>query len=321
MKISFSLSKKGKRQFTSFQATELIYDDLINVLDDDRKKSLALYKLDHPEIQTEIEKIKSGLSYADQLSKVTLSQELIKEIMEPETTTDAALKQIRFQDWPVGLRMALETLLISIIIASLSIFIPWHKVTAIRWSGDQSVVLAEIDRQFEIADNSREAGDSESDNETKPAFQDENIKHQKPEEPKPTQVLAVQPTVPQASPSTTLAQLVKSSTSTLPKGATTGFLYRGSIQTVNASAATLKITEKLRAAGGRKAGEVEMGWRREQGIYYYHFTIPESKYEEVRAAFSEFGNLKLNREKHERIMPEGIIRLIISVEDKSRGGS
>jgi len=265
MKISFSLSKKGKRQFTSFQATELIYDDLINVLDDDRKKSLALYKLDHPEIQTEIEKIKSGLSYADQLSKVTLSQELIKEIMEPETTTDAALKQIRFQDWPVGLRMALETLLISIIIASLSIFIPWHKVTAIRWSGDQSVVLAEIDRQFEIADNSRE--------------------------------------------------------STLPKGATTGFLYRGSIQTVNASAATLKITEKLRAAGGRKAGEVEMGWRREQGIYYYHFTIPESKYEEVRAAFSEFGNLKLNREKHERIMPEGIIRLIISVEDKSRGGS
>ncbi|MFN7455520.1 MAG: hypothetical protein ACK5RO_12785 [Pseudobdellovibrionaceae bacterium] len=317
MKIGFPLSKKGQRELTSFQAIELLYDDLIKKLDESRKRSLEAYKLDHPEILGEIEKIKMGLNYTESLSQITLSQELVKEIVEPETITDATLKQIHFQDWPVGLRMALETLLISVIIASVSVFIPWHKVTAMRWSGDQSVVLAEIDRQFEIADNSGESsGDQE---ESSPEFQDENVTQSTVPVSETTQVAAAAPVAPVVT-ETTMAKAAPTTTNP-PKVAATGFLYRGSIQAVNASAAAAKITEKLRAAGGRKAGEVEMGWRREEGIFYYHFTIPESKYEEVRSAFSEFGNLKLIQEKHERIMPEGIIRLIITVEDKSRGGS
>ncbi len=49
---------------------------------------------------------------------------------------------------------------------------------------------------------------------------------------------------------------------------------------------------------------------------YFHFTMPENNYQQMTDAFKEYGQLKIAKEKHERIMPEGIVRVIITVDEK-----
>ncbi len=95
-----------------------------------------------------------------------------------------------------------------------------------------------------------------------------------------------------------------------------GFLYRGSIKIANVPAINPKLIEKLEAIGGRKAGDVPLGWRKGSGSYF-HFTAPELKYEDVLKIFSEYGKVQIQREKHDRVMPEGIIRIIINVDEIS----
>lgn len=94
-----------------------------------------------------------------------------------------------------------------------------------------------------------------------------------------------------------------------------GFLYRGRLQVTNVEAVTPKLVEFVTNQGGRKAGQVALGWQKGQGSYF-HFTIPEAKYEELEAFFREYGTLVISKERHERVMPEGIIRLIVEVEER-----
>lgn len=95
-----------------------------------------------------------------------------------------------------------------------------------------------------------------------------------------------------------------------------GYLYRGQLKVTNVVATTPKLVEFITTLGGRKAGQVPVGWQKGQGSYF-HFTIPEAKYEELETFFREYGTLVIAKERHERIMPEGIIRLIIEVEEKN----
>ena len=94
-----------------------------------------------------------------------------------------------------------------------------------------------------------------------------------------------------------------------------GALYRGSINVTNFRAITPKLVEKLNELGGRKAGQVELGWYKGE-TSYFHFTIPEGKFDEVTAFFNNYGKLAIQREPHDRVMPEGIRRVIITVYEQ-----
>jgi hypothetical protein len=97
--------------------------------------------------------------------------------------------------------------------------------------------------------------------------------------------------------------------------ATQGFLYRGVIYVTNVSAVTPKFVEKITSLGGRKAGGVAIGWPKGSSTYF-HFTIPEAKYQSLLDFAEEYGGLKLKKEKHDRVMPEGINRVIFTIEEK-----
>lgn len=94
-----------------------------------------------------------------------------------------------------------------------------------------------------------------------------------------------------------------------------GFLYRGILTTANVPVVSPKIKEKIESIGGRKAANAELGWRNSPTTSYFHFTVPESKYVELDEFLKSYGELKVQKERHKRIMPEGIIRLIIQVEE------
>ncbi len=94
-----------------------------------------------------------------------------------------------------------------------------------------------------------------------------------------------------------------------------GGLYRGSIVVSDLETVATKITDKLVDLGGRKAGEVELGWRKNPHLAYYHLTMPEGSVQDAKDFLKNFGQLKLDFENHPRLMPNGTKRIILEVRE------
>ncbi len=90
---------------------------------------------------------------------------------------------------------------------------------------------------------------------------------------------------------------------------------RGEIRVEDFANTWPMIREKIVALGGKVAGNVEMGWLRRPDQSYFHFTLPESNYAELELFLGTFGQVQFVKEKHPRVMPEGQIRIILTVKD------
>ncbi len=95
-----------------------------------------------------------------------------------------------------------------------------------------------------------------------------------------------------------------------------GGLYRGILVVTDLNEVSDKITQKLVDVGGKKAGEVELGWRKTEKLAYYHFTLPEDNIDTMKEFLSKFGSLQIEFENHPRLMPAGVKRLIIEVKER-----
>ncbi len=335
-------SKKGEREISPFIGQELLYDYITLQLDPERSIAVENYVKSNRSAQVEIQKINNGLTYCDYLSEVEVSRSLIDNIKIPVGYFQVLLQKLNFQKWPIGLKLGLESLLVSSVVILISIFVPWNKILNIQFFQKSDVVVSEINSQYsketvEIEIPKKEAEKNES--QTTVVFEDESAgSGAKPILPAPT-AAAVAATPPQTavpsqtvtpSPATTPVKAIPTLAATAVKAVaaatpvavekdkkTGGFLYRGVLKVVNAPANSPKLVQIVKDFGGRKAGEVELGWTKGSGSYF-HFTMPEAKYEQLQAAFKEYGDLNLIKEKHDRIMPDGIIRLIIDVVESDK---
>jgi hypothetical protein len=328
------LSKKGKREMSPFIGHELLYDYLSGMLDDERKSAVEDHVKFSRDAQLDLNKIQNGEAYAKQLASTIVSQPIIEQINTPSTYLTVLMQKSNFDRWPQGLKWGLEALVVVAVIVTLLTVAPWQKVLQIGMSGNtKEVVLAEVAKTEKVAQV-----------EEKPQFQDEEPKTEKPlQTPKPSPVAEVKAT-PAAtvvasaapvkpSPSPTPAATVAAATVAATKPAKVeasekeeesdavtsgGFLYRGEIAVTNLSVVGPKITDKIKELGGRKAGEVELGWQKSPTSTYYHFTLPEAKYQDLNAFLGTYGKVRVSKEKHPRVMPDGIIRLIITVDEDNK---
>ncbi len=94
-----------------------------------------------------------------------------------------------------------------------------------------------------------------------------------------------------------------------------GFLYRAEIEVSDFHNSWPAIRDKVVALGGKVAGNVEMGWLRKQTESYFHFTLPESNYPELELFLGTFSPVRFSKDRHPRVMPEGQIRIILTVKD------
>jgi len=95
-----------------------------------------------------------------------------------------------------------------------------------------------------------------------------------------------------------------------------GGLYRGVLVVTDINEVSAKITQRLVEFGGKKAGEVELGWKKTDKLAYYHFTLPENNIDAAKEFLSNFGSLQIQFENHPRLMPPGVKRLIIEVQER-----
>lgn len=294
-----TLSKKSQREISPFFGHEMLYDYLCGNLDRERRSAVEDHVKFSRDAQLDLAKIQEGQLYAEKLSLTIVSQPIITQINTPTNYLTVLLQKSNFDKWPQGLKWGLEALVVVLAIVTVLTLTPWEKVmrTGIP-TGSKEVILAEISKE-----------ESPAAVEEKPEFVDEGVKEKEipPAQKQPETAQTVKAAVPVAE--------VKPEPESVSSG---GFLYRGEIVVINVDAARMKITEKINELGGRKAGSVELGWKKTPTSSYYHFTIPEAKYQDLVAFLSTYGKTKLIKEKHPRLMPDGIVRLIITLDEDKK---
>lgn len=329
------LSKKGKREVSPFVGHELLYDHLMGNLDQEREAAVSDHLKFSRDAQLDLAKIEVGLKYAEKLSETVVSQPIMEQIGIPSNYLTVLMQKSQFERWPQGLKWGLEALVVVAGIVIVLTLTPWQRVVQFGMStGSKDVILAEVSKN-EIATAVEE----------KPQFQDEGIKPgatpatsatvaavaPSPAAPAASPTVAAKATpaktvvaaapvvkVPTPAPKAEPAPKVDSAADTAASATGGGFLYRGEVAVTNLTVVGPKITEKINELGGRKAGAVELGWQKTETSMYYHFTIPEARYQDLLSFLSIYGKPGLSKEKHPRVMPDGIIRLILTVDEDKK---
>ncbi|MFN7727682.1 MAG: hypothetical protein ACK5P7_00850 [Bdellovibrio sp.] len=316
------LSKKGDREVSQFVGQELLYDYIRGELDQDRVKALEHTLSENRDLKTELERIREGLHYVMDLQKTQVSANLVESIRTPSTYFQVLLQKTKFGDWPEGVKLAAEGLIIGGISLLIIALIPWSRV--LDWKTElehTSITLTEVTKSPQSDPDAEVAPRAESEIDSSVVFEDENKAR-----PSPTQAVAKMkpaespaamtspPIVPTpGAGDVAAAPAVRAAAP--DSGKRQGIIYRGTLAVTNVTAVTEKLVELVNTNGGRKAGEVELGWKKGTGSYF-HFTLPSANYRALVEHFGTFGALKIQKEPHPRVMPDGIIRLIITVDEK-----
>ncbi len=93
-----------------------------------------------------------------------------------------------------------------------------------------------------------------------------------------------------------------------------GQLYRAVLYVNDIEQVTDLIKDKIISLGGKKAGEVELGWMKNKNVSYYHFSFPQNNQALLESYLNQFGATEFKTEKHPRIMPEGTLRYIMEIK-------
>lgn len=321
-----ALSKIGQREVTPFIGHELLYDYIADHLDAERKAAVEDHLKFSVDAQLDLAKIQRGYDYAKKLGETEVSEPVVSRISTPSNYLTVLMQKSNFDKWPQGIKWGLEALVVVTVIVTLLTVTPWQKVLDLEvFKSSKDVVLAEVTKGTSTSSVESAAPGGED----KPQFADEDAEElgttavsdaKGPSIPKvelKEDVKVAKAPSPTPSPSPT--PVSKAEEKPEPAAATAGgFLYRGEIAITNISVNGAKITEKIVSLGGRKAGSVELGWQKTPTSMYYHFTIPEAKYQELNTFLATYGTPQIAKEKHVRVMPDGIIRLILIVDEAAK---
>lgn len=327
---TIKLKKNKSREMSEFVVNHLLFEYARNTLDPERKKSVERSLETTPELQNEFIKLINGIQYCEKLSETLVNDAAIKQIELQSSQVNFIVNRLRWHQWPLGFKWLLEAGVVAMLLVIVLNVLPLNRIIHLNDGMDNQTVIAEIDRKKKpvVGDGPVIA------NQEEPAFTDEEVKQETPAtvtagsttvaanaqkaepltpksvetankiEPRPLvppkPVAIVQPPV-----------VVEKAT---PKSA--GAIFRGQFLVTNAEMVSPKIKEKIKELGGQKAGEVEIGWLKTPNVYYFHFTVPEAKLGELELLLKDYSTGKLVKESHPRMMPDGIIRLIFTVEEK-----
>ncbi len=138
------------------------------------------------------------------------------------------------------------------------------------------------------------------------ALSQSEIENKKPEQ------ISIEPTIKIGTTVKTQTAIV-AEPKTIP-GVASGGLYRGKLIVTDVQQVIGVVREKIINYGGKKAGEVELGWMKNESTSYFHFSFPEAKIADLENYLNQFGKVKLVFESHPRIMPKGTKRYILEIK-------
>lgn len=336
----------GRRKLSRFHAEELLFEYCSGHLDPIRQRLVHEAMLTDPELAAEVQKIRSAIDYCGELSHWPISVKEIEDLkVANQTGLEVIFERTKIQSWPTGLRLAVESLLVVSAVFVVGLMMPWNAIIGFMQPEKGLLTLSEVRREMGVVAGETQLASSEkreivyvdegvSETEVerlaRPAIESLGIvpRLNPPAAPGPLKPevadLAITKVVPRLE-TTNPKPLASPQIQATPEEKATatakgiGLLYRGDFAVTNVEANSPKLVSFIAELGGRKAGDVPLGWNNGKGAYF-HFTLPEAKLAELERFLGEYGSLNLTKETHTRVMPEGIIRLIIEVQEKQSPG-
>lgn len=346
-----------KRKLTPFLAHEMLFDFATKQLDPSREAAIKEFIREDGESQSLLEAIRHGIAYAESLKNISLTEEALQDLDQSENFVSLSKRLARWSEWPDSLRWSIIAVAISICTAGLVVVIPWKTIPIFRTGpsfDSGSIEMARVEPRQPVDDESTVAantGEDSKETETGPfeGSGDEEFSEEASGAVPPTTVAAGSvrptpaasswvPTVPAVSPatspsippSTPMARVavptpvppppIASSAETAPPTASSkasrSFVYRAFMTLNDLENIAPKITQQMKELGAEKAGEVELGWRRGTGRYY-HFSMPEANEQKLLEALRVYGPVRISKDPHPRVMPEGQVRFILWIESGS----
>jgi hypothetical protein len=350
--LSPEIEPKHKK-LTRFLCQELLYEYVSGTLDRTRKKDVDEYLPTCRDSQRELENLKKGMGYASDVASIEVSASLRQGLMQFEPAWKKRLRALSIWSSQRGWRMLPYVFVAGSIGLGVYITKPWQQSDLQHREiimAEQVRTEPKLDRpvsspQVEAATKNLTGPNTPSlivqngvmapppappkpekvavaESETESEAETGNLK------PVPVAVAKPPPEpVPPAKPnlgmtkdlsgefSLSKAQEASEDDEKQEIGTGKGTLVRAMITVNTFDAAWPSIRDKVISLDGKAAGNVELGWLRRPNESYFHFSLPESNYADLESFLKTFGPVRISRERHPRVMPQGQIRIILTVKD------
>lgn len=308
-----------QRTISGFFAKQMLFEYHEGLLDPVRHQAVEEAIANDPELKQELKFIKAADEYCKSLSATRMDEDFLLEISKNKSLSEYFFIIFKWSKWPEIVRWTAEAILISAAVVGLIVIVPWanirdmvdiKKSAAIRFEEEQNrlanIQVEEIEKSIEGPAQSTTSAPAAKPAKTKEA-------------PTTAPAAVVKTPANLSSPTTTVAKTPEPTKAepakpVQAKPAIQGLLYRMMMKVPNIGEKASDLRRKIKDMGGLKAGKVEMGWRKPNGNYY-HFSFPESRYQNLLSVLGEYGPVRVYKNPHERVMPEGQIRIILWIED------
>ncbi|MBX9768099.1 MAG: hypothetical protein K2X47_12575 [Bdellovibrionales bacterium] len=317
------------RVLSEFMAREMIVDYVLGHLEMGEAKAFDRAVEENFHLKDEIRRLEGALAYCKKLSAIPVVEEPLQSLARGSFSRG---KEWALEEWSSPkLRLGVASVLFCVLGATVYLSLPS--------SLKEKLIPSQI-TLFEV----KKSIDAPKD---KIAFIGPRLPEDQPEAPKTTQqpevtaggkpplpvgatppnlVANSTPTPVPAPPLPTQAQVLAAQNAAEPaeleselgpSGKFKGVVFRAFTFTSQIDTVSPQIKDKILALGGAKAGEVDLGWKK-RGGRYFHFTLPQSSYDELIATIQAYGPVRIQKDPHPRVMPEGQIRFILWLEDRGR---
>ena len=316
-----------KRSLTSFFAREMIYDHVEGFLDQSRRKSMEQILENEPDLKREYEHIVLSINYCEQLSSSKVSEEVLKKVRQTESWLVKVKEYAKYDRLPIYIRWLVEGLAISLVTASIAILMPWSKIVDYlpefkkRVQARKVVEVSEDPYARELKNIFRK---DEGLHIYPEFYQYQNIANRLVKNNSVVVIfnsLGTKYTVQSMSGIYAAKHNDANKDSELKveknepqKIVAKGEIYRATMELSNLEMLTPDLVSHIEKLGGKKAGRVELGWRKPSGSYF-HFSIPQANYDQLLTGLRTYGPVRIYKDPHWRKMPEGVIRVILMVND------
>lgn len=331
--LSLEITSKHKK-LTRFLSQELLYEYVSGTLDRTRRQAVEEYMKGCRDTQREFEQLKKAMTYVEKLEGVRVSPKLFEAL---ENFEPFWMKRI--QDWSLwssrrGWKMLPYAFLFAAITLGVIVSKPWEKnlrqevilAEQLKKEPDMLPPLQPLPPVAPINLNPRPSplehlGPLPATMHLS-SFPVKPVQPATPATPEKPVVVAEAAKAEEVSEDAKVAEAAAqaeadedSKVGDSSRGGGKGILMRAEFSVSDFHNTWPAVRDKIQALGGKVAGNVELGWLRKEDQSYFHFTLPESNFKELELFLGTFGPVRFTTERHPRVMPEGQVRIILTLKD------
>jgi hypothetical protein len=294
-----------ERKISRFFARQMLHDYRNDDLDPARRKAVELSLQEDPELKRELASIDKAELYCRTLQGTRISPDFIDELAKERSIGEELGRVLNWKRWPEMARWTIEALAVSAVVVSFIVFVPWQ---SLKDQFVQRIILQDSEPvKISIPEVLEKKLESKEDEQNRLANLEVEAIEKSIEDEKPSGPAS-------AASAPAIEASAKSATSSNTKTVSQGLLYRMMMRVPDIAQKTADVKRRIQDMGAAKAGNVELGWRKPNGNYF-HFSFPESRYQTLLSVLGEYGSVRVYKNPHERVMPEGQIRVILWIED------